>query len=250
MSDPGLHGHAALVTGGARGIGRAITLTLASRGADIAVVNTSPESAAAVKAEVEAMGRKCLSIQADVGDPAAVKLACERATAELPELDILVNNAGITRDRLLWRMADEDWDAVLRVDLSAAFHFTRALTRGMTRRKFGRVINITSVIGQMGNAGQANYAAAKAGLIGFTMSVAKEFGTKGITSNAVAPGYIETDMTAGLAGEIKSAMLGHIPAGRFGVAQDVADVVAFLASQEASYITGQVLRVDGGMLMG
>lgn len=250
MSKGNLHGHAALVTGGARGIGRAITLALASRGADIAVVNTGAEAAAIIRAEVEALGRKCLTIHADVGDPAAVKAACEQAIAGLPELDILVNNAGITRDKLLWRLADEDWDAVLRVDLSAAFHFTRALTRGMAKRKFGRVINITSVIGQMGNAGQANYAAAKAGLIGFTMSVAKEFGARGITSNAVAPGYIQTDMTSGLPDEIKSAMLGQIPAGRFGVAQDVADVVAFLASQEASYITGQVLRVDGGMLMG
>ena len=250
MSALDLSGHAALVTGGARGIGRAITLRLAGLGADVAVVNTNAEAADRIRVEVEALGRRCVTHVADVGDPAAIREACEKLSAELPDLDILVNNAGITRDKLLWRLADEDWDAVLRVDLSAAFHFTKALTRAMSKRKFGRVINITSVIGQMGNPGQSNYAAAKAGLIGFTMSVAKEFAAKGITCNAVAPGYIETDMTSGLSDDIKRAMMEHIPAARFGVAEDVAGVVAFLASQEASYITGQVLRVDGGMLMG
>ena len=250
MSGGELSGHAALVTGGARGIGRAVSLALARRGADIAVVNTNAAAALAVKAEIEALGRSCLCVQADFADGSSIETACRAAAESFAGLDILVNNAGITRDRLLWRTSEEDWEEVLRVNLTAAFHFTRHLTRVMARRRYGRVVNISSVVGQMGNAGQAAYAASKAGLIGFTMSVAKEFAARGITVNALAPGYIQTDMTAGLSEPVQQAMLAHIPAGRFGVAEEIGAVVAFLASQEASYITGQVLRIDGGMLMG
>jgi len=245
-----LSGHAALVTGGARGIGRAIGVTLAGLGADVCVVDMNAEAMAETKAEIEALGRACVTLAADVSDSAVVADTCKRALEALPTLDILVNNAGITRDKLLWRLTDEDWDLVLKVDLTAALYFTRHLTRPMAKKGWGRIVNVASVIGQMGNAGQANYAAAKAGLIGLTMSVAKEFAARGITANAVAPGFIQTHMTAALPEDIQKAMLGHIPAARFGVAQDVAHVVAFLASQEAGYITGQVVRVDGGMLMG
>ncbi|MBI5837762.1 MAG: 3-oxoacyl-[acyl-carrier-protein] reductase [Candidatus Eisenbacteria bacterium] len=245
-----LSGHAALVTGGARGIGRAIALTLAGRGADVAVLDLNAEAGQATRAEVEALGRKSAFIACDVSDPAAIETACKAALEALPGLDILVNNAGITRDSLLWRLSPADWDLVLRINLSGAFHFTRLLTRPMARKGFGRIVNIASVIGEMGNVGQANYAAAKAGLIGLTKSVAKEFAAKGITANAVAPGFIETDMTAGLEEKVREAMQAAIPARRMGVAQDVANVVAFLASPESGYVTGQVLRVDGGMLMG
>jgi 3-oxoacyl-[acyl-carrier protein] reductase len=250
MSALDLTGHAALVTGGARGIGRATGLLLAERGADIAVVNTDPAADEAVRREIEAGGRRCFVARADFSSGESIEAACKACQEALPHLDILVNNAGITRDKLLWRMEEEDWDAVLRVDLSAAFHFTKHLTRAMAKRRYGRVVNITSVVGQMGNVGQSNYAAAKAGLIGFTLSVARELAARGVTANAVAPGYIDTDMTGALPEAVKQAMMERIPAARFGVARDVAGVVAYLASQEASYINGQVLRVDGGMLMG
>jgi 3-oxoacyl-[acyl-carrier protein] reductase len=250
MSYANLEGHAALVTGGARGIGRAIGLTLAGLGADVALLDLNAEAGEATRAQVEALGRRGVFLKADVSDPAAIEAACKAAVEALPHLDILVNNAGITRDKLLWRLEPEDWEILLRINLTAAYHFTRHLTRPMAKRRYGRVVNISSVIGEMGNAGQANYAAAKAGLIGFTRSVAREFAPRGITVNAVAPGFIETDMTAGLPQAAREAMAAAIPAGRMGVAQDVANVVAFLASPESGYITGQVLRVDGGMLMG
>jgi 3-oxoacyl-[acyl-carrier protein] reductase len=250
MSYANLTGHAALVTGGARGIGRAIALTLAGLGADVAVLDLNAEAGEATRADIEALGRKAVFLKVDVGDGAAIEAACKSAVEALPELDILVNNAGITRDKLLWRLEPEDWEVLLKVNLTSAYHFTRHLTRTMARRKYGRIVNISSVIGEMGNAGQSNYAAAKAGLVGFTKSIAREFAARGITVNAVAPGFIETDMTAGLAQAARDAMAGAIPAGRMGVAQDVANVVAFLASPESGYVTGQVLRVDGGMLMG
>ncbi len=250
MSLLDLSGHAALVTGGARGIGRAIALTLAGQGADVAVLDLNAEAGEATRGEVEALGRRSAFLACDVSDAAAIEAACKGVAEALPGLDILVNNAGITRDRLLWRLEPPDWEILLKVNLTAAYHFTRHVTRGMARKGFGRIVNIASVIGEMGNVGQSNYAAAKAGLIGFTKSVAKEFAAKGITVNAVAPGFIETDMTAGLDPRMREAMQAAIPARRMGVAQDVANVVAFLASPESGYVTGQVLRVDGGMLMG
>jgi 3-oxoacyl-[acyl-carrier protein] reductase len=239
----------ALITGSARGIGKAVAVRLAEAGADI-VVNDIAAAAATLEAtagEIRTMGRKVLAVTADVSSAADVNKMVETAVAEMGRVDILVNNAGVTRDALLMRMSDEDWDTVVNIDLKSAFLCSRAVIRHMIKQRWGRIISIASVVGVMGNAGQANYAAAKAGVIGLTKSIAKEGGSRGITANAIAPGYIETKMTEGLSDETKKSYFSRIPLGAAGTPRDIAEAVAFLASEEAHYITGQVLGVDGGM---
>jgi 3-oxoacyl-[acyl-carrier protein] reductase len=239
----------AVVTGAGRGIGKAIALKFAGEGADVVCVSRTAENAEKAAAEVRALGRKAWSFPVDVSDAAAVAGAAEKILAEAGRVDILVNNAGVTRDGLLMRMSDEDWDAVMNTNLRGAFLFTRAFTRGFVKQRSGRIINVASVIGLIGNAGQANYAASKAALLGFTKSVARELGSRGITVNALAPGFIETDMTAAFNEPLRIELLKRIPLGRFGQPEDVANAALFLASPQARYITGQVLTVDGGMVM-
>ena len=245
-----LTGKVALVTGGSRGIGRAIALTLAAHGADVAI-NYAGNTAAAeeVKAAIEAMGRKAILVQGSVAETDGVQAIVNQVVKELGRLDILINNAGITRDGLLMRMKEADWDAVMETNLKGVYNCSKAVMRTMMKQKSGRIVNMASVVGEMGNAGQANYAAAKAGVIGFTKSLAKEVASRGITVNAVAPGFIATDMTSVLTDEQKAEMARTIPLGRAGQPQDVANAVLFLVSEEAAYITGQVLNVDGGMVM-
>jgi 3-oxoacyl-[acyl-carrier protein] reductase len=245
-----LTGKVALVTGGSRGIGRAIALKLASLGAQIVVNYQSQEVAAqAVVAEIEAGGGKAMAVQGDVRRPDDARQLVRAALDAFGRLDILVNNAGTTRDMLLAMMKEGDWDTVIDTNLKGCFNCTKAAIRPMMKQRGGRIINITSVSGVMGNAGQSNYSAAKAGLIGFTKAVAREVGSRNITANAVAPGYVRTDLTADLPVELVQKMLELTSLGREGTGEDVANAVAFLASDAASYITGQVLCVDGGMAM-
>lgn len=245
-----LTGKTAIVTGGSRGIGRAAALTLAEAGADVAVIYAGNTAAAEETVRlIEEKGRKGLAIQCDVADEAAVTAMVKDVKKELGRIDILVNNAGITRDGLLMIMKEDDWQVVLDTNLTGAFHCTKAVTRLMMKQRSGSIINITSVVGETGNAGQANYAAAKAGLIGFTKSVAKELASRNIRCNAIAPGCIETDMTAVLGEDTVDAMIKTIPMGRVAQPEEVAKAVLFLASDDASYITGQTLNVDGGMVM-
>ena len=245
-----LEGKVALVTGGSRGIGRAIALRLGQEGADVAVCARNVEAAGEVASEIEGLGRKCLVRSCDVADAEQAGALIASTIEELGQLDILVNNAGVTRDNLLMRMKEEDWDEVLAINLKGAFNCARAAVRPMLKARGGRIVNITSVVGLQGNAGQANYAASKAGLIGLTKSLARELASRGITANAVAPGLVpETGMTGELAAEVQQQMLSAVPLGRAGTPEDVAHAVAFLASEQAAYITGQVLAVDGGMVM-
>src|SRR5262245_39052747 len=239
----------AVVTGAGRGIGRAIAVKFASQGADIACVSRTAENSEKVAGEIRALGRKAWAHAVDVADAAAVAAAAEKIVAEAGRVDVLVNNAGVTRDGLLMRMSEADWDTVLDTNLKGAFLFTKAFTRAFLKQRSGRIINVASVIGLIGNAGQCNYAASKAGLIGFTKSLARELGSRGITVNALAPGFIETDMTAALNAELRTELLKKIPLNRFGQPEDIADAALFLAGPSARYITGQVLVVDGGMVM-
>lgn len=239
----------AVVTGAGRGIGRAIALKFAAEGADVVCVSRTAENSEKVAGEVRALGRRAWAFAVDVADPAAVATAGTEIIEAAGRVDILVNNAGITRDGLLMRMSDQDWDVVMNTNLRGAFAFTRAFTRAFLKQRSGRIINVASVIGLIGNAGQANYAASKAGLIGFTRSVAREFASRGITVNALAPGFTETDMTAALTDDQKAAVLKQVPLATFGQPEDVAAAAVFLASPAARYITGQVLAVDGGMTM-
>jgi len=239
----------AVVTGAGRGIGRAIALKFANEGADVVVVSRTQENSEKVAAEIRALGRKAWAHAVDVADAAAVNTAAEKILAEAGKVDILVNNAGVTRDGLLMRMSDADWDSVLNTNLKGAFLVTKAFSRAMIKARTGRIINISSVIGLIGNAGQCNYAASKAGLIGFTQSAAKELAGRGITVNAIAPGFIETDMTAELKEDLKAALIKQIPLGCLGQADDIAGAALYLASPAARYVTGQVLTVDGGMVM-
>ena len=239
----------ALVTGAGRGIGKAIADLLAQNGVTVLCVSKSAESCGATAAGIVAAGGRAKALAVDVADGAAVAAASAALLAEFGHIDILVNNAGITKDGLLFRMSPDDWDSVLATNLTSCYHWTKHIGRPMTQKRWGRIVNITSVVGLMGNPGQANYCAAKAGMIGFTKSIAKEFAARNVTSNAVAPGFIKTDMTAGLPAEAGEKLLSVIPLKRLGEAADIAHMTAFLCSEEAGYITGQVFTVDGGMVM-
>jgi 3-oxoacyl-[acyl-carrier protein] reductase len=240
---------AALVTGSARGIGREIALKLAEVGADVAVndIPSAAEALEGVAGEIKSLGRQALAVTADVSSPEDVARMVESIVSKFGKIDILVNNAGVTRDGLVMRMSDADWDTVLDIDLKSVFLCTRAVLRPMLKQRWGRIVSIASIVGIHGNAGQANYAAAKAGVIAFTRSVAKEVASRGITLNAIAPGYIDTKMTQGLDEKRSDELMKRVPMGYPGTPRDVAEAVAFLASEEARYITGQVLGVDGGM---
>ena len=241
-----LTGRVALVTGSTRGIGRAIAATLASCGARVAVVGRDAAKASEVAGQISPDAR---AFACDVSDVASVTALVAAVEESFGSLDVLVNNAGLTRDNIMLRLKDEDWDAVIDANLRGAFVAIRAATRGMMKRRWGRIINISSVVGLVGNKGQSNYAASKAGLIGLTKSVAKEFASRNVLANAIAPGFIETDMTNAMTPEARAALTGAIPLERLGSPNDIAAMVAFLASEHASYITGQVLVVDGGMVM-
>jgi len=245
-----LDGKIAVVTGGGRGIGQAVSLRLAYLGAKV-IVNyvNRPDPALETVARIEAAGGKARALQFDVADSNAVQEVMQTIALDEGRLDILVNNAGITRDGLLMKMKEDDWDAVLDTNLKGAFSCIKAVSRVMMKQRWGRIVNISSVIGFSGNAGQVNYASAKAGLIGLTKSVAREFASRGITVNAVAPGYIETEMTGGLTEELTAKIMAQIPLARLGNPDDVAAAVAFLVSDEAAYVTGQCLHVNGGMYM-
>ena len=239
----------AIVLGGSRGIGKAIAIQLSQCGANIILTARNIEGLNAVKDSINAQGRLAEAIVSDVSSMSSLKELTAKTIDKFGRIDILVNNAGITHDNIIMRMKEEDWDSVLNINLKGCFNGIKAVTRPMIKNKWGRIINITSVIGQIGNAGQSNYAASKAGIIGLTKSMAKELGSRNITVNAVAPGYISTDMTNKVNADLKEKMKSFVPLGRFGTPNDVANLVCFLASQEAGYITGQTFNVDGGMVM-
>jgi len=245
-----LTGRVALVTGASQGIGRACALRLAKDGAAVAVAARNQEKLNELVGEISTAGGKAAAFPVDVGDEEQIKSAVKAVIAQFGKIDILVNNAGITRDQLVMRMKRADWDAVLQTNLTSAYLCIQQVIGSMLKQRWGRIVNITSVFGQMGQAGQANYAASKAGLIGLTMAIAREVGSRNITCNAIAPGFIETAMTAVLSDEFKQGAVKQIPLGRVGTTEDIAGAVAFLASDDAAYITGHVLNVNGGMLMG
>lgn len=244
-----LEGKVAIVTGAAQGIGRAIAETLARDGADIVVADLDPGRSQETVAAITKLGRRAVNVKVNVAEWDDVKNMTDQVLKDWGKIDILVNNAGVTRDGLLVRMKEEDWNLVLQVNLHGTFHCTKAVLQPMTKQRSGRIVNIASIVGAMGNAGQANYAASKAAVIGFTKSVAREYASRMVTVNAVAPGFVDTAMTQGLQQEVRDTLLKQIPLGRLGQPGDVAEAVRFLASEEAGYITGQVLHVNGGMLM-
>ncbi|HUK56943.1 MAG TPA: 3-oxoacyl-[acyl-carrier-protein] reductase [Nitrospiria bacterium] len=244
-----LKGRVVIVTGGARGIGRAISESLVQDGAHLVISDVDLREAKQTADALASSGRRCLAVEANVTDGKAVAEMVDRAIQEFGRIDVLINNAGITRDALLLRMKEEDWDLVLNVNLKGAFHCTKSVISTMSKQRSGRIVNIASIVGVMGNAGQSNYAASKAALIGFTKSVAREYASRGITVNAVAPGFIDTVMTQSLSANVRENLMKQIPLGRLGTPQDIAHAVRFLVSEEAGYITGQVLHVNGGMLM-
>ena len=245
-----MEGRVALVTGGGRGLGRAIAVRLAGEGAKVAISYRSNDAAAAETAElVRKAGAGCEIFKGDVASPEDVEALMKGVGEAFGSVEILVNNAGTTRDNILLRMKDAEFEEVLDTNLKGTYLCTRAVLRGMVRARWGRIVNISSVVGLLGNAGQANYAASKAGMIGFTKSVAREVAGRGITANAVAPGYVETELTSGLPEHLKEQILGQVPVGRFGEPEEIAEVVAFLAGERAAYVTGQTIVVDGGMVM-
>lgn len=244
-----LAGKVALVTGAAQGIGKAIALLLAQNGADVVVSDINLEKANDTAKEVQTLGRKSLALKVDVAKLDDVEKMVEAVLAQFGQIDILVNNAGIARDKLILRMTEEDWDAVLNINLKGTFNCTKAVVRHMSKQRSGKIVNIASVVGEMGNPGQANYAASKAGVIGFTKTIAREFAQRGINVNAIAPGYIETPMTDALPDKVKEELKRLIPMDRLGRPEDVAEAVLFLVSESANYITGQVLNVNGGIYM-
>lgn len=239
----------ALITGAGQGIGRSIALRLAESGADIAVIDVNLEEAESTAADIEAMGRKAVAIKSDVTDFEDAQGAVARVAEELGAVHILVNNAGITRDGLLLRMSEADWDLVLDVNLKGAFNYVKAAVKVMGKQRYGRIVNIASIVGIVGNAGQANYSASKAGLIGLTKTVAREFASRNITSNAIAPGFIETAMTDALSDDVRGKLSSQIPLGKLGSVDDVSNGVLFLSTEESGYITGHVLNINGGMYM-
>ncbi|MCX5695073.1 MAG: 3-oxoacyl-[acyl-carrier-protein] reductase [Candidatus Omnitrophica bacterium] len=244
-----LEGKVAFITGGARGIGQAIAMTFAREGADIVVADVNLEVAQKTASEIEALGRKALALEMDVTDYAKVEDGVNKILDKFGKVDILVNNAGITKDNLILRMSQAEWDAVINVNLKGTFNCIKAVSRPMVKQRSGKIISIASIIGLMGNAGQANYAASKAGIIALTKTIAKELASRNVNANAVAPGFIQTEMTAKLPEAVKAKMLEAIPLAKLGTPQDVANVCLFLASADSNYITGQVITVDGGMVM-
>jgi len=249
MCELALEGKVALITGGARGIGREIAMLFANKGANIAICDVNLEEAQKTAKEIEDLGRQGIAFKADVTSSSQVQDMADKILDKFNKIDILINNAGITKDNLLLRMSEEDWDKVIAVNLKGTFICTKIVSRIMLKQRSGKIVNLASIIGIMGNAGQANYAASKAGIIGLTKSAAKELASRNICVNAIAPGFIMTDMTAKLPEEVQKKMLSMIPLARFGEAKDVADLALFLSSESSSYITGQVIQVDGGMLM-
>lgn len=244
-----LEGKVALVTGGAQGIGRAIGLLLAQKGATIVISDINIQKAEETAQEIEALGQKAMAVQVDVANFQEVEKMVDAIVEKFSRIDILVNNAGITRDKLILRMSEEDWDSVIRINLKGTFNCTKAALKYMSRQRSGKIVNIASVVGMMGNAGQANYSASKAGIIGFTKTIAREFAQRGINVNAIAPGYIQTPMTDVLPEKVKEELKRLIPMERLGQPEDVAQAVLFLVSEASSYITGQVLNVNGGIYM-
>lgn len=244
-----MKGHTAIITGGARGIGKAIAESLASRGVNIVIVDVNAEIANETARDLEKFGIKSLALKADVSNSSDVSAIFDSAIKEFSKIEILVNNAGITRDGLLLRMKEEDWDSVININLKGTFLCSKEAVKAMSKNRYGRIINIASVVAFMGNPGQANYSASKAGIVGFTKTIAKEYASRGITANAVAPGFITTAMTDALTENVKQEMLKNIPMNRFGTIEDVANSVVFFASPESGYITGQVMHVNGGMYM-
>ncbi len=248
MCELALEGKSALITGGARGIGKEIAMVFAKEGANIAICDVNLEEAEKTAKEIHDLSRESLAFKVDVTDSMQVQDMADKILDKFNKIDILINNAGITKDNLLLRMSEEEWDKVIAVNLKGAFLCTKIVSKIMLKQRFGKIVNLASIIGIMGNAGQANYAASKAGIIGLTKSVAKELASRNICVNAIAPGFIKTDMTSKLPEDVQKKMLSVIPLARFGEAKDVADLALFLSSESSSYITGQVIQVDGGML--
>jgi 3-oxoacyl-[acyl-carrier protein] reductase len=249
MSEENTKQKIAVVTGAGRGIGKAIAEALARDGMQVYCVSKSESSCGSAAQSICESGGNAHSLPVDVSSGEQIRTACEKLLAENECIDVLVNNAGITHDNLLFRMEEDDWNNVLNTNLSSCFHWIKSLGRPMTRKRWGRIVNVSSVVGISGNAGQANYSAAKAGMIGLTKSLAREFAARSVTVNAVAPGFIETDMTSGLDERVKEVALSQIPLKRFGQVEDIAEMTSFLCSEKASYVTGQVFTVDGGMVM-